>query len=173
MSNFETLIGQALAAGTSPDVLAKQMTEAFNTALKQKQEAEAKTKAASAREKLINEIEQSFWHNVKEETLSGADAAALAWLIAVKDSEYGKSIEDPAVLKDFFDHILNIFSHAEDSFKIKRGLKDAFGDISEIFDFGQMFQIDKSDKIRGGPDRKCECSSSDKDVIQRFLDSLK
>lgn len=180
MQNFETLIGQALAEGKSVDSIAKQVTEAFNTVLKQKQEAEAKAKAVSARTKLIDGVEKSFWTHVKEEKFSGTDAAALAWLVIVNDSEYGKSIEDPETLKDLFNHIINLLEHAEDSFRVTKGMKDAFGDIAEIFDLGQVFKVNKpkepvnksNEKCSCGLDRKCQPTRSDKDVIESFLRGL-
>lgn len=180
MTNFETLISQALAEGKSVDSIAAQVTEAFNTVLKQKQEAEAKAKTKSAREKLIEGVEQSFWAHVQEEKLSGTDAAALAWLVYVNDTEEGKAMEDPEVLKDFFNHLISILEHADDSFKIKRGLKETFGELSEVFDFGQMFKIEKplnkskeKEKCTRGPDRECKPTRSDRERIEDFLRKLK
>lgn len=170
MQDFKTMISQALDSGMSPEDIAKRFTDAFN-------EANAKKEApVSARDKLIKVIEDNFWFRVKKEKekVSTLDAVALAWLTIVRDTEYGKSIEDTETLKDLFNHISDVVDHAADSFRLKKGLRDAVGDLVEVFDFGQVFKVDnKSKDEKAGPDRKCQCKRSDKDIIDEFLEALK
>lgn len=178
MQDFKTLISQALANGIDPDTIAKQMTDAFNEAYNQKEEAEAKAKAASARKTFIEAVEGKFWEHIRAEKLKSSDAAALAFLVYVNDSEYGKSIKDVETLKAFFEHLCNILEGAETSFKVKQRAESIADDISHFFwpDQNKSKKVEKpqnkSKDIEGGTDRKKELIITDEDRIKAFLSKL-
>lgn len=178
MDDFKTLISQALAKGVDPDTLAKQMTDAFNEAYKQKEKEEAEAKAANARKTFIDAVEKMFWEHIEAGKLKGSDAAALAFLVYVNDNEYGKSIENPETLKAFFNHLCAVLEGAETSFKIKQRAESIADDISHFFwpDQNKSKKVEKpqnnSKDTEGGTDRKKELIITDEDRIKAFLNEI-
>lgn len=173
MSDFETLIGQALAKGVSPEDLAKQMSEALNKVNEQKKAAEAKAKELSYREKMIDDVDNAFTVHMEAGHFTTNDAVALTFLIIMKDTEFGKSIKSKEDVEALWDHICDTYRAIPETFKLKKGFKDIFGDIVDKLDFGQAVCLNKSKDTRGGSGRKDKTDTkSDADRIKEFLNSL-
>lgn len=168
MNNFEAMITNALNGGMSTEDIAKQLSEALNSAA-------SKSKKAAARSKHLDALHETLTGHFEEGKLTISDVAAMITLITASDTEKGKSWTDKEIT-EFFNFATEKIKVMPAMFEAKTTMRDVVGDFTSMLES----IINKSKDTKGGPDRKdggCSCTihkvtESDAEKINRFLESL-
>ena len=154
--NYEDMIRDAINAGTSPEVIAKSFTDAFNKVQKET------TSKQLERDNLIDEMYDIFIDNVDAEDYDVEDIGRLAAIIyANRHPEW--SAKD---IKEYADQM-----NQSAAFAAKLVAVDDFDTGLSILEDEIKSQITKA--LRKPTSEETDIKPSDEDIVKKFLNGLR